>query len=252
MLSNITVKRIALHLGGLALWICPLARAAQEQSAPPAASAPAGQTRAQGPVSYASMNEVNALLGQLDSTAQSTVADLGKVRINKWKADSDTKQQAEANAQSVIRNLQSAFPGMISAVRAAPEDLPASFKLYRTLDALYDVLSSLTESTGAFGSKSDYQALSEDVNNFERLRRGFADRLENLASNKQAEISQLRNELRAAQAAAAPAGAPKKVIVDDNEPPPVKKHVRKKKPTTSAAENQPGAQPNAKPATPQQ
>ena len=251
MLSNITVKKIALHAGMLALWL-PLANAAQEQSAPAAASAPAGQARTQGPVSYASMNEVNALLGQLDSTAQSTVADLSKVRINKWKADNEIKQQAEANAQSVIRNLQTAFPGMISAVRSAPEDLPASFKLYRTLDALYDVLSSLTESTGAFGSKSDYQALSEDVNNFERLRRGFADRLENLASNKQAEISQLRNELRAAQAAAAPAEAPKKVIVDDNEPPPVKKHVRKKKPATSAVENQAGAQPNAKPATPQQ
>jgi len=112
-------------------------------------------------------------------------------------------------------------------LRNAPESLPSTFKLYRNLDALYDVLGSVVESTGAFGSKDDFQALSNDLNSFEGTRRLFAERMESLASSKEQEIVHLRADLRTAQAAI-PATPPKKVVVDDTEPP--KKPVVKKKP----------------------
>ncbi|HLK33336.1 MAG TPA: hypothetical protein VKT29_09615 [Terriglobales bacterium] len=194
-------------------------------SFPLLAQARGGQTAA-APVPYATANQVNALMSQLESTATSTAADLGRLRVNKWKGPSDAKQQADANRQSILRNLETALPGMISAVRGNPDDVAASFKLYRNLDALYDVLSSVAESAGAFGPRDDYQALANDVNSLEHIRRDLADSVENLAGSKETELARLRNEVHAAQAAAQ-AAPPKKVVIDDTEP--VKKPVHKKR-----------------------
>jgi hypothetical protein len=187
-----------------------------------------GQSPAAAPqaVPYATANQINALMSQLESTAVSTSADLSRLRINKWKGPSEAKQQSEANRQSILRNLGSALPGMIAGVRNNPDDVAAGFKLYRNLDALYDVLSSVAESAGAFGPKDDYQSLANDVNSVDQIRRDMADRVETLASSKETELARLRTEVRAAQAAAA-AAPPKKVVVDDTEP--AKKPVRKKR-----------------------
>lgn len=181
----------------------------------------------QGIVSYASVSQVNGLLSQLEATSKATQGDLMKMRIERWKTDGSTKKQALGNVDSIQRNLQNALPEMIEQLRNAPEDLPATFKLYRNLDALYDVMGSIAESVGAFGPKDDFQSLSNDLNSFEATRKQLAERLANLAAAKEQEIVRLRGDLKTAQAAI-PAAPPKKTVVDDNEPP--KKPVAKKKP----------------------
>jgi hypothetical protein len=199
-----------------------------------ASAAPSPQGAA---VSYASVTQLNGLLAQLEATSKTTQADLMKLRIDRWKTDGGSKKQALGNVDSIQRNLQNALPGIIGQLRGTPEDMPATFKLYRNLDALYDVLGSVVESTGAFGSKEDMQALSADLNTFEATRRQVAERLENLAASKEQEIVRLRTDLKTAQAAA-PAAPPKKIVVDDNEPakkPAVKKKPVAKKPATTAA-----------------
>ena len=100
------------------------------------------------PVPYASVSELNGILGPLEQASQSTQADLTKLRIDKWKMDSTYKKQVLGNTESVKRNLQSALPEIITQLRNSPEDLSATFKLYRNLDALYDVLGSIAESAG--------------------------------------------------------------------------------------------------------
>jgi hypothetical protein len=179
------------------------------------------------PVSYASVTQVNGLLAQLEAASKATQADLAKLRIERWKTDGSSKKQALGNVDSVQRNLQNALPEMIGQLRNAPGDLPATFKLYRNLDALYDVLGSVVESVGAFGSKDDFQALSNDLNTFESTRKQIAERMENLAASKEQEIVRLRTDLKTAQAAI-PAAPPKITVVDDNAP--AKKPVAKKKP----------------------
>jgi hypothetical protein len=190
----------------------------------------------QAPVSYASVTELNGLLGQLQTTSNTAQVDLAKLRIERWKTDGTTKKQSLADVESVQRNLHDALPGMIEALHALPEDLPATFKLYRNLDALYDVMGGVVESAGAFGSKDDFQALTNDLNGFEGARKQLAERLENLAGAKEQEIVRLRTELKTAQAVAPPPAPPKKVVVDDAEPekkPPVKKKAPAKKPATT-------------------
>src|SRR5579862_1642010 len=186
-----------------------------------------GQAAPAAPVSYASMTELNGMLTQLEGASKSTQEDLGKLRIERWKMDGGSKKQMLANVDSIQRNLQSALPEIIAQLRAQPEDMPSTFKLYRNLDALYDVLGNVVEVTGAFGSKDDFQSLSNDLSTFEGTRKQLAQRIETLSSAKEAEIVRLRTDLKKAQAAI-PTAPPAKIVVDDNEPP--KKPAVKKKP----------------------
>jgi hypothetical protein len=183
------------------------------------------------------------LLGQLESASKATQTDLVKLRIEHWKTDGASKKQALGNVDSIQRNLQGALPAMISQLRSTPEDLPATFKLYRNLDALYDVMGGVVEGAGAFGSKDDLQSLSNDLNVFEGTRRQLAERIESLSTQKESEIVRLRTDLKTARAAI-PTEPPKKIVVDDNEPP--KKPAAKKKtaanPSITLDKTKPAAQ----------
>ncbi len=196
------------------------------------------------PVPYASVSELNGMLAQLEQASNLVQADLSKLKIEKWKADSGFKKQTLGNVESIRRNLQSGLPEIIAQLRNSPEDLTASFKLYRNLDALYGVLGSVAESVGAFGSKDEFQGLSNDLSAFERARHSFADRMESLTVSKESELNQLRTQVKTLQAAAPPP-APKKIVIDDNEP---KKPAPKKKVPKPPAK--PGTTPAAQPVTP--
>jgi outer membrane murein-binding lipoprotein Lpp len=188
------------------------------------------------PVPYASVSELNGIIGQLEQASEATQADLSKLKIEKWKTDSGTKKQTLGNVDSIKRNLQGALPEIVSQLRNSPEDLSASFKIYRNLDALYDVLGTVTESAGAFGSKDEFQSLSNDLSALERIRHSFATRMENLTASKEAELNQLRSQVKTLQAAVPPP-PPKKIVVDDNEPkkPAPKKKTIPKPPTKQSA-----------------
>jgi hypothetical protein len=196
------------------------------------------------PVSYASVSELNQLVANLESASQTTQQDLSRLRIDKWKVDSGTKRQTQSDTESLLKNLQNALPTILGDLKNSPENLGLTFKTYRNLDALYDVLNSVVESAGAFGSKEDYQSLSNDLGAVESSRRAFAERMDKLANAKETEISQLRVALQNARTVA----PPKKTVVDDTEPPPKKAPVKKKpvpKPKTP-----PPAQPAANPPAP--
>src|ERR1700751_813542 len=213
--------------------------AALAQSGPtPVASPASGQGQ---PVSYASVTQLNGVLSQIEAASKNTQADLSKLRIERWKADGSYKKQASGNVDSIQRNLEGALPENISQLRNAPEDLPPTFKLYRNLDALYDVLRNVTEDAAAYGSKDDLQSLSNDLSVFEGTRKQLAERIENLSSSKEAELTRLRTQLKTLQTQVE-AAPPKKIVVDDTEPP--KKPAPKKKPATKTT-NPSGAKPAA-------
>jgi hypothetical protein len=208
-----------------------------------------GNSGSQAPVSYTSVNEINGILASLKTTATAMQTDVENMRIEKWKTDSSNKRQTQANVDSIRRNLQSALPEIVAQVNASPEDLAASFKLYRNLDALYDVFGSIVENAGAFGSKDEFQGLSNDMNGIESARRSMGERMQKLATAKEDELTRLRAQVKTLSSAVPPP-APKKIIVDDTEPAPKKPAAKKKtaKPGTTDA-NTPAKKPApAKPA----
>jgi len=198
---------------------------------------------AQAPVSYSSMAELNQLLSNLQQASMNAQQDLSHLRIGKWKTDAGTKKQTEGNVESIQRNLQTALPGMLADLKNSPDNVALTFKVYRNLDALYDVMSSTVENAGAFGSKEEFQSLSRDLGGLEDSRRAFADRMDKLATAKETEVSQLRAALQTARAEA----PPKKTVVDDNAAAP-KKPAPRKKPVPKPN----NASPQSAPAQPQQ
>ena len=198
---------------------------AQQPVAQPNGNVPAQQ------LGGVAMPQSPLLLSQIDQTAQNANQDIARVRIEKWKADGDTKRQAEARAQSIQRNIANALPVLVNQARQNPDSIAANFKLYRNVKALYDEFATLSEYAGAFGAKDDYRLLGTDAQNLDTLSRSLADRVETLASNVDTQMTQLRAQAAQARTQAAPNG-PKKIIVDDNAP--VKKTKKKTAKPTAA------------------
>ena len=167
------------------------------------------------------------MLGKLQEIAHQTADDLGKLRIDKWKTDSSNKKQSQSNADALQRNLTAALPEMIQKAQAAPQQLGPSFRLYRNLNVVYDVLSATAETAGAFGPKEQYQLLATDTEQLDQLRRGMADRLDWLSGIKDSQIVQLHQQLASAQQAAAKAKQETKA--EEPEKKPKKKVTHKKK-----------------------
>lgn len=185
-------------------------------------------------------------LDRLQSAASQITQSLGRMRIERWKIDNNSKQQAQSNSQSIQRNITAALPGMINAVRSSPQDLTAQFRLYRNVNALYDVLNSLTESAGAFGSKGEFEALAQPLDLIDSVRHDLGDSVERLASSMQNDLGQLHAQLVAAQRAAAVAASPTKTtVVDDNEPPKKATSHKKKSSAPKPATTTPAPNPNS-------
>jgi hypothetical protein len=167
------------------------------------------------------------LLLMVQAMAQKFDADVARLRIDRWKADAQNKQQSEANEVAIRRNLADAVPDMLRRIQAEPDSLIANFRFYRNLNALYDSFSVLAESAGAFGPQDQYAPLPADIAQLDQLRRHFAERVDLLAGASDAELAHLR------AAAAKRAQPASRIVVDDNQP------SAKKKPKTSPSPAQP-------------
>src|SRR6266850_1692039 len=165
--------------------------------------------------------EANAILNQIITASSNAQHDVAQLRIDKWKIDGDAKRRAEARAESISRNLVAALPGMLDAIRVAPNSLAANFKLYRNLSALNDPMAALADDA-ANGPKEDRNALTLDLENFERARLALGERLERLTASADSDLAKFRAGAKAPAAAGS-----KKIVIDDTEPPPKKPRTKK-------------------------
>jgi cell division septum initiation protein DivIVA len=145
------------------------------------------------------MSSIVPDLDRLQTAVSQAVEVIGRLRIDKWKASSESKNAAQADADSVKRNLTSAMPGMIDAARTAPDDANAEFKLYRNLNALHDVFGSVVDATRLYGQKSDYDAMAQQLRTFDSVRRKLGEGLERLTAETQHNLDQLRSQIKAQQ-----------------------------------------------------
>jgi hypothetical protein len=217
----------------LAISSVALARLALAQTSyPPASQQNPAASEPSAASTPANSGDLGMLLSRIEQEATGLNADVGKLRIEKWKADSASKYQATENAASIQRSITSALPALIGAVRSAPQSLASNFKLYRTINALYDVLASLGESAGAFGKREEYETLAPHIAALDESRRAYGDLLQQLTATADNRLASAQQQAQAA--AQAP---PKKIIVDDSEPVPAPPHKKSKpkKPANSSS-----------------
>jgi hypothetical protein len=162
-------------------------------------------------MSAPSAQPADDLLNRLRSLSVAADNHVAALRVEKWKADAQSKQQTTADALSIRRNLGYAMPELIVKLQAAPGSLAANFRLYRNLDALYDAFSSLAESAGAFAPRDQFSPLGEDLAQMAQLRHQLADRVETLSAAGDAELTRLHSLGTSPK-------APSRIVVDDNQP----------------------------------
>jgi hypothetical protein len=216
----------------------------QTQDAPVTTPAVSGDRPAS--EANASTTSIQPDLDRLSTVAAQAALDIEKLRIEKWKANSDAKSAAQANADSVRRNLTTALPVLIANVRSAPEDLNAEFKLYRNVNVLYDVFGTLTQATRSFGRQSEYEEMAQQLQVIGSVRRKLGDSLEQSTLQTQQEVKQMRTQIadqqqRLAAAEAAAAAPPPKTIVAAAEPPKKKKKTAPKKPAPASGTSNPAS-----------
>jgi hypothetical protein len=177
--------------------------------------------------------DLNIIMADLQRVALATSGDIGKLRIEKWKADSAQKQQMQQVADSLQKNIVNAIPGLINDVQTSHGAVSKTFKLYHNINVVYEFLNSLAEAAGAFGKKEEYEPLATDAASLDNVRQILSSYIEQTAT---------RLETTAAKPSASSgtqsSTGPKKIVIDDSAPSSKKKKKSTKKKTSPPPDQQ--------------
>ncbi|HEY2168253.1 MAG TPA: hypothetical protein VGJ30_01405 [Candidatus Angelobacter sp.] len=186
-------------------------------------------------------SDLNTILLQIQQATSSANVNIGKLRIEKWKTDSQQKQQMQQVADSLQKNITNAVPGLISDVQSSRGGVLASFKLYHNLNVVYEFLSSMAEAAGAFGRKEEYQPLEGDATALDTVRQNLSTYIEQAAGKMEAANRAAANAVQARQAPGTLVPGKKVVVIDENDTPPRKRPKSTKKKTSSPPAQAPAA-----------
>jgi TolA-binding protein len=143
---------------------------------------------------------LNLIIAQVQKAALATNGDLGKLRIEKWKTDSDQKDQLQKISDSIQRNLTNAVPGLIGDIQNSHGNVSATFKLYHNMTIVYEYLTSLTDAAGVLGKREEYEPLAADAAALDSAR-------ENLSTYIQQQATTYESRVRTPPPGGAPAQA---------------------------------------------
>jgi len=196
--------------------------------------------------------DLNAVLQQIQQTTGSANLNIAKLRIEKWKTDSEQKKQMQQIADSLQKNISNAVPGLITDVENSKGSVLASFKLYHNLNVVYEFLSGLADAAGAFGKREEYEPLAADAAALDTARQNLSSYVEQAAGRLEAATRAAANPGATTQAQKATVVPGKKLVIDDEDTPRPKKKSSakstKKKTSPSASPSPtPGGQSAASP-----
>jgi len=179
-------------------------------------SVQSGRPQPQQPVQVAAPPvNLDAILAQVQQSTKSASANIGHLRIEKWRTDADQKQQLQQIAEALQRNIANALPGLINDVQTSKGGVLASFKLYHNLNVVYENLSYLADVTGSLGKREEFEPLAQDAQSLESARSSLSTYIEQTATRLETAYVQLRTTEQAREAAAA-AAPPKVMVIDDD------------------------------------
>jgi hypothetical protein len=160
---------------------------------------------------------------------------LSTVNIDKWKASSAIKSEADGNLNSVQRDIDQTLPALVMAADAAPDSVAKALPVFRNVDALYDVMLRLVAAGRMAAPKDQVGALDDALASIAKSRSALGDQLQASAESQEQRIIRLQ---QAANRPAPPPPAPVQCT-----PPPAPTTTKKKRSTTKSSTA-------SKPATP--
>ena len=191
------------------------------------------------------MNPPSSLLRPSLSAVQDT---LNNLRFDRWKKGS-VRAEASDHVSSLLKDMQSNLPSLMSTADAAPGSVSQSMPLMKHLDAFYDVLLRVEEAARVSAPSEQVSALQKTMLQLNQSRLALDDRLQTeavaqekatvdlLASVKTLQQTTAQYKAQIASAAAAP--PPCKPAT------PAKKKPAAKQPATNAPATATPAKPSA-------
>jgi hypothetical protein len=166
---------------------------------------------------------------------------LGQLKTDKWKASAPIRNEAQANLDSVQRDVTSTLPALLTASDASPDSAAKVLPVYRNVEALYDVTLRLVVAARLSAPSDQMSALDQALARLDGARRALGDQLQSVAESQDKRTVRLEAALKAVPPPAPPLPPP---------PPPKcpVTPVRKKKVTPAAKPATPSASSQTAPA----
>ena len=183
--------------------------------------------------------------------AQDTLTGL---KLDKWKKGS-VRDEAGEHAESLLKDLQTNLPPLLTAADAAPGRLSQAIPLVKHLDAFYDVMLRVEEAARVSAPADQVAALQQSLLQLNQARLALDDHLQSDAQDQEKQMGDLQVALKTARAdaqtktAAAAAPVPCKPVTPAKKKPAAKKATPAPAPSTNTPAKGPPATP-AKPKTP--
>jgi hypothetical protein len=152
------------------------------------------------------------------------------LRPEKWKAPAAITAESTSDVGSLQRDVSTTLPPLLAAADAAPGSAPQLLPAYRNVEALYDVLVRVTQTSVLAAPAQQSAALQQATSRLQQARREFGDLLQSAAQSQDQRLRDVQAKLRSAQNIPPP---PTPVCAPP--PPPVKKakpHAKPKPATT--------------------
>jgi hypothetical protein len=152
----------------------------------------------------------------------------------KWKAPAPITAESVSDIGSIQRDLNQTLPPLVTSADGSPSSVPQLLPTYRNVEALYDVLVRVTQTSVLAAPTQQSTAFQQATLSLQQARRDLGDLIDSAAQSQDRRFHDVQVKLTALQAAPAP---PPPAPVCPT-PPPVKKSTK------------PRAKPAPKPATP--
>jgi hypothetical protein len=170
----------------------------------------------------------SSLLKQPLAVVQDT---LNGLKLDKWKKGT-VREEAGENVASLLKDLQTNLPPLLTAADAAPGQLSQAIPLVKHMDAFYDVMLRVEEAARVVGPADQVSELQQALLKLNQARLALDDHLQADAAVQEKQVGDLQVALKTQQQAVAQA----KSAVAAQVPPPCKPPapVKKKKPAGTA------------------
>jgi hypothetical protein len=146
----------------------------------------------------------------------------------KWKAPSAITTESVTDIGSLQRDLEQTLPPLVTTSDANPNSVSQLLPTYRNVEALYDVLVRVTQTSVLAAPPQQSTAFQQATVTLQQARRDFGDLLTADAQSQDRRVHDAQTRLASLQSAPPP---PAPVCPT---PPPVKKTTPRKKSTTAA------------------
>lgn len=209
VLQRIHIKRAMMHISKatLMLTLAVAAGAVYGQGAPvtapsraPGAVQPAGEA-APTPASAAPVVTASSLLKLPLAVVQDT---LNGLKLDKWKKGS-VREEAGENVASLLKDLQTNLPPLLTASDVAPGRLSQAIPLVKHMDAFYDVMLRVEEAARVVAPGDQVDQLQQSLLKLNQARLALDDHLQADAVVQEKQVGDLQVALKTQQQAVAQA-----------------------------------------------